>query len=249
MINTTGHFLRFNMGEEEDTSLPKTVSVDNTYPKDSIEEVFQNIKKGVQVSINSNEGSPATDLVEHLQGQNITTVGDYDVFVPEVGVVTINITHNLLTDPEEINLKITNITKTEENPILYDPYLECYYMIDTNMSQILKVLYYKQYQREDNYRKVEFQGSYGAIVQLVPQINYLGEIALLQFDYKNINLHNELLYNIPIVGRFIATVDDMNIILSPDIQLSGGNPPIYSRHEYEYNIFAGKFNLMDITLG
>lgn len=248
MINTTGHFLRFNMGEEEDTSLPKIVSADNTYPKNCIEEVFQNIKKGAQVSTNPKDET-AMDLVVQLQGQNVTAVGDYDVFVPEVGVVTINITENPPINPTEVNLKITNIIKTEENPILYDPFLECYYTLDTTDGFLrYKVLYYKQYLRENNYRTVSSGGSTSAMVQLVPQVNYLGEIAALQFNYKN-NLHEELLNTIPIVGRFIATVDDVNIILPPGILLSGGNPSIYNEHEYEYNIFNGKFNLMDVTYG
>ena len=52
-----------------------------------------------------------------------------------------------------------------------------------------------------------------------------------------------------IIGRFIAGADDVTISIYGynDMIFPDTNPPIVSGHTYEFNIFDGVFNLIDIT--
>lgn len=52
-----------------------------------------------------------------------------------------------------------------------------------------------------------------------------------------------------ISGKFIANHDNVMIILPDSIDFAGGVPKIKENHIYEYSIFDGVFNLIDITIG
>lgn len=51
----------------------------------------------------------------------------------------------------------------------------------------------------------------------------------------------------PVVGRFIANINNVTISLPPNIAVCENNPDIEANHTYEYNIFDGVFNLIDVT--
>ena len=51
----------------------------------------------------------------------------------------------------------------------------------------------------------------------------------------------------PVVGRFVANIDNVTISLPPNIAVCENNPDIEADHTYEYNIFDGVFNLIDVT--
>lgn len=50
-----------------------------------------------------------------------------------------------------------------------------------------------------------------------------------------------------ISGKFIANKDNVGIMLLASIYSADGNPEIKKNHIYEYSIFDGVFNLIDIT--
>lgn len=52
-----------------------------------------------------------------------------------------------------------------------------------------------------------------------------------------------------ISGKFIANHDNVPIMLPDSIYFADGNPKIKENHIYEYSIFDGVFNLIDITIG
>lgn len=51
-----------------------------------------------------------------------------------------------------------------------------------------------------------------------------------------------------ISGKFVANKDNVSIMLPNFIYFAGGNPLIKQDHVYEYSIFDGVFNLIDITI-
>lgn len=52
-----------------------------------------------------------------------------------------------------------------------------------------------------------------------------------------------------ISGKFVANKDNVRIMLPTNsIHFAGGNPKIKENHIYEYSIFDGVFNLIDITI-
>ena len=100
--------------------------------------------------------------------------------------------------------------------------------------------------------KVEPQISAGLSVSVVmdpSKYNVIGKIDSLTITAPDEG--DTIPYDIglvPVIGRFTANSNSVNISLPSDVSVCSSNPDIEADHTYEYNIFDGVFNLIDVTV-